>query len=152
MRGQSQDYRDAAASIYTKAGIKSDAEAHALQAVARYHASAIIREVLRTDERFAGGDEEKYLELCAYYKINPQSAVEAKRDARRGAQLPALRLPASDVAAMWEGAVTYAHKALEVPGDGIPTDLPDDAREVLREELSAVRDRADALLARLNDE
>lgn len=156
MRGRSQEYRDAASSIYAKAGIKSDKDAHTLQANVRYHANTLMRGMLRSDERFAGGDEQKYLELCEYYQLNPDSVLEARKKARKalegGSRLPALTLPADDVAAMWSGALQYAHKALEVPGDAIPDDLPDDAREELREELTAVRERAEALLAELGDE
>jgi hypothetical protein len=156
VRGRSQEYRDAAASIYTKAGIEADSQAHALQANVRYYANTRVREVLRADERFAGGDEAKYLELCEYYKINPESALERQQSARRavegGSRLPALKLDPTDVAAMWTGAATYSLKALEIPGDTDPAMLPDDQRAALREELEAVRDRADTLLDRLGDD
>lgn len=149
LRGRNPEYREAASLIYEKAGFDTG-KANTVQAAVRYHASPIVRERLR---EMAEGDEQRYLELCEYYGINPQSAVE-QATARRKAtstRLPALRLPEDDAAVAWQGAVQYAHKALEAPGEIDPEKLSDDERESLRRELKTVRERVEETLEALGE-
>lgn len=152
MRGQSNEYREAAALIYQKAGFDSG-KAATLQGAVRYHLSDSVRELLRGPE-FADGDEDAYLKLCDRYRLNPLSAADRQKNARKvdkgGTRLPALTLP-DDVTAVWQGAAQYAHKALEIPGDADPSTLPEDEREALRNELEAVQTLASEILAKLGD-
>lgn len=161
MRGQTQEYREAAALIYEKAGLEP-AKASTAQAAVRYHLSDAVREILREDERFADGDEAKYLELCRYYRLNPETTVGRQKERRAvksgrrrddaDAFLPALVVPDDDVTLMLKGAAEYAHKALEaLPSDLDTEDLSDDVREAVREELEAVQVRVTELLDALGD-
>lgn len=154
MRGTSQAYRDAATSIYDKAGFDTGKAAH-VQGAVRYHLSDSVRTMLRTDERFANGDEKKYLELCERYRLNPDSAAVRQKEGRKavagGTRLPALSLPEDNPGALYYGAAQYAHKALEFTGDVDPSAMDDGERETLRDELTAVRDRAEEMLGKLGD-
>lgn len=148
MRGQSSEYREAASLIYERAGFDTG-KAQTVQGAVRYHISTVRNEIMRTE--LAGGDEKKYLELCEYYRLNPESAADRQKNKRTsaiegGTRLPALNLPPDDTSTLWQGAVKYAHKALEAPGDADPTSLPDEEREALRKELESIRDRAETIL------
>lgn len=150
MRGQSNEYREVASLIYQRAGFDSGKANH-MQGAVRYYLGDLVREALKGPD-FADGDESKYLELCDYYRYNPKGLSERRQADGGNPQLPALRLPADDMATMWTGAVMYAHKALELPTDTDLASLPDAAREDLRGELTAVRDRAEQLLSDLGDD
>lgn len=152
MRGTSLEYREAAALIYEKAGLAPD-EASTAQGAVRYHLGDAVRNILREHEMFANGDEKKYRELCEYYRYNPESTLSRQKERRAvKAAVPALKLPQDDPATAWTEAVQYAQRALTAPGDADPSDLTDDARKALRDTLTAVRDRAEELLATLDDD
>lgn len=150
MRGTSLEYREAASKIYERAGFDTG-KAALVQGAVRYHVSESVRAALRGPE-FADGDEGEYLKLCEYYRLNPESAAVRQKNRRsvEGAtRLPALTLPPDDTSAIWQGAVQYAHKALEAPGDADVTSLPEDERRALRRELEAIQERATTVLDEL---
>jgi hypothetical protein len=150
MRGTSAEYREAANQIYVRAGFDESKVKH-IQGAVRFHVSDEVRKILRGPE-FADGDEAKYRELCARYKLNPTSLSERQKIAQSNTRLPALRVAEDDVVAMFRGAATYAHKALEVPRDVDPSALPEEDREALRSELEAVQALATQWLEKLGDD
>lgn len=153
MRGSSLGYREAAAQIYLAAGFDEE-KTKQIRVATRWHTSKVVREVLN-GPGWADGNKTKYARFCAMYNLNPHAAVDRQKETRKALKdeerLPALILPADDVAALWRGSVSYAHRALEATVDVDPSDLPEEEREALREEIETIRARAEQILEELGD-
>ena len=146
LRGLTYDYKVAARAVYERAGVQSGRHS-SIQSAIRYHVSRIVRERLR---EMAEGDEERYQELCTYYRLNPHALVETQRQRRQSrAALPELRVAEDDAAGLLRGATEYASKALSLPSDIDPDELEEDVRESIVEELERIQTLAAELLDRL---
>lgn len=149
MTGTSWAYREAAMHVYTSAGLDDDKRSQ-LTAAVRYHVSDSVRGVLR---EWSEGSDERYNELCTYYKLNPLT-VNQRRLAgttETGTRLPALRLAADNPIKALPTGVHYAARVFQALPEEVPDGVPDREREAMRAELETVRDRAEELLEALGE-